>query len=117
MTLRAELAPQHIRVVEIMPGPVDTDMLEHSQVTAIEPGGAQYQAMAEHMNANKSHVAEMVQPAGAAASLIVDAILDDDGPMRYGCDPMSTGMIEAWRNTTDEQMMRGMLEALVPNSA
>lgn len=115
MTLRAELAPQHIRVVEIMPGPVDTDMLEHSQVTAIEPGGAEYRAMADHMNANKSHVAEMVQPVGVAASLIVDAVLDDDGPMRYGCDPMSTGMLEAWRKTTDERMMRSMLEALVPD--
>jgi NAD(P)-dependent dehydrogenase (short-subunit alcohol dehydrogenase family) len=115
MTLRAELAPQHIRVVEIMPGPVDTDMLEHSQVTAIEPAGAEYRALADHLNASKSHVAEMTQPVGAAASLIVDAILDDDGPMRYGCDPMSTGMIDTWRNTSDEQMMRGMLDALVPD--
>jgi NAD(P)-dependent dehydrogenase (short-subunit alcohol dehydrogenase family) len=117
MTLRAELAPQHIRVVEIMPGPVDTDMLEHSQVTAIEPAGAEYQTLAEHMNANKGSVATMIQPVGEAASLIVDAILDDDGPMRYGCDPMSTGMIDAWRQVSDEQMMIGMLEHLVPEPA
>jgi NAD(P)-dependent dehydrogenase (short-subunit alcohol dehydrogenase family) len=117
MTLRAELAPQRIRVVEIMPGPVDSDMLRHSQETRIRPASEPYQALAEHMNANKSIVATMIQPTAEAARLIVDAILDDDGPMRYGCDPMSTGMIDAWRDATDEEMMRGMLAQLVPQPA
>jgi NAD(P)-dependent dehydrogenase (short-subunit alcohol dehydrogenase family) len=112
MTLRAELASQGIRVVEIMPGPVDSDMLRHSQETKIHATGEPYRALAEHMNANKSMVATMIQPAADAARHIVDAILDDDGPMRYGCDPMSTGMIDAWRRATDEEMMRGMLEHL-----
>jgi NAD(P)-dependent dehydrogenase (short-subunit alcohol dehydrogenase family) len=117
MTLRAELAPQGIRVVEIMPGPVDSDMLRHSQETMVAPAGEPYRAVADHMNASKSMVASMIQPAGDAARLIVDAILDDDGPMRYGCDPMSTGMIDAWRRASDEKMMRGMLEQLVPEGA
>jgi NAD(P)-dependent dehydrogenase (short-subunit alcohol dehydrogenase family) len=112
MTLRAELAPQGIRVVEILPGPVESDMLRHSQETKIRPAGEPYRALAEHMNANKSMVATMIQPAADAARHIVGAILDDDGPMRYGCDPMSTGMIDAWRRATDEEMMRGMLEHL-----
>ena len=116
-TLRAELAPQGIRVVEIMPGPVDSDMLRHSQETMVAPAGEPYRAVADHMNASKSMVASMIQPAGDAARLIVDAILDDDGPMRYGCDPMSTGMIDAWRRASDEEMMRGMLEQLVPEGA
>jgi ribosomal protein L22 len=68
------------------------------------------------MNANKGMVAEMIQPAADAARLIVDAILDDDGPMRSGCDPMGSGLIDAWRRTTDEEMMRGMLEQLVPET-
>jgi NAD(P)-dependent dehydrogenase (short-subunit alcohol dehydrogenase family) len=116
-TLRTELAPQGIRVVEIMPGPVDSDMLRHSQETMVEPAGALYRPLADHMNANKSMVAEMIQPAADAARLIVDAILDDEGPMRSGCDPMGTGLIEAWRRSTDEEMMRGMLEQLVPEGA
>lgn len=115
-TLRAELAPQHIRVVEIMPGPVDSDMLRHSQATRVEPAGELYRPMADGMNANKGVVAEMIQPAADAARLIVDAILDDDGPMRSGCDPMGSGLIDAWRRTTDEEMMRGMLEQLVPET-
>jgi NAD(P)-dependent dehydrogenase (short-subunit alcohol dehydrogenase family) len=117
MTLRAELAPQGIRVVEIMPGPVESDMLRHSQETAVRPSGEPYQSLAEHMNSNKSMVATMIQPAADAARLIVDAVLDDDGPMRYGCDPMSAGMIDAWRQGSDEDMMRGMLQHLVPQSA
>jgi NAD(P)-dependent dehydrogenase (short-subunit alcohol dehydrogenase family) len=116
-TLRAELAPQGIRVVEIMPGPVDSDMLRHSQETMVDPASEPYRAVADHMNASKSMVASMIQPAGDAARLIVDAILDDDGPMRYGCDPMSIGMIDAWRRASDEEMMRGMLEQLVPEGA
>jgi NAD(P)-dependent dehydrogenase (short-subunit alcohol dehydrogenase family) len=116
-TLRAELAPQGIRVVEIMPGPVDSDMLRHSQETMVAPAGEPYRAVADHMNASKSTVASMIQPAGDAARLIVDAILDDDGPMRYGCDPMSTGMIDVWRRASDEEMMRGMLEQLLPEGA
>ena len=115
-TLRAELAPQHIRVVEIMPGPIDSDMLRHSQATMVEPAGELYRPMADGMNANKGMVAEMIQPAADAARLIVDAILDDDGPMRSGCDPMGSGLIDAWRRTTDEEMMRGMLEQLVPET-
>jgi NAD(P)-dependent dehydrogenase (short-subunit alcohol dehydrogenase family) len=117
MTLRAELAPQGIRVVEIMPGPVDSDMLRHSQETMVTPAGEPYRAAADHLNATKSTVASMIQPARDAARLIVDAILDDDGPMRYGCDPMSTGMIDAWRRASDEEMMRGMLEQLAPEGA
>jgi hypothetical protein len=92
-------------------------MLRHSQATMVAPAGEPYRAVADHMNASKSMVASMIQPAGDAARLIVDAILDDDGPMRYGCDPMSTGMIDAWRRASDEEMMRGMLEQLVPEGA
>ncbi|HMF82028.1 MAG TPA: SDR family NAD(P)-dependent oxidoreductase [Acidimicrobiia bacterium] len=117
MTLRAELAPQGIRVVEIMPGPVESDMLRHSQETMVEPAGALYRPLADRMNGNKSMVAEMIQPTADAAVLIVDAVLDGHGPMRSGCDAMGIGLIDAWRRSTDEEMMRGMLEQLVPETA
>ena len=48
-----------------------------------------------------------------AASAIVDAILDDGGPMRYGCDPLSEGMLDAWRGSSDEDFMAGMLRAFL----
>jgi hypothetical protein len=36
--------------------------------------------------------------------LIVDAILDDQGPMRHGCDPLSAGLLDLWRQSDDETM-------------
>jgi NAD(P)-dependent dehydrogenase (short-subunit alcohol dehydrogenase family) len=109
MSLRAELTPQHIRVVEIMPGPIDTDMLRHSQASRISTEHEPYRVMAETMNANKGNVATMICSCEDAANSIADAILDDDGPMRYGCDPMGIGLIEGWRNSSDEAFMGGML--------
>jgi NAD(P)-dependent dehydrogenase (short-subunit alcohol dehydrogenase family) len=109
MSLRAELALQGIRVVEVMPGPIDTDMLRHSQQSRITLEHAPYRSIAERVNANKAYVETMICPVDVAAANIVDAILDDDGPMRYGIDPLSLQMIETWRNTDDESLMRGML--------
>jgi hypothetical protein len=60
-------------------------------------------------------LAGLATPVTDAARAIVDAILDDGGPMRYGCDPMSDGMLAAWRNSTDEELMGGMLQAFLPD--
>ena len=58
----------------------------------------------------------MVASPASAAALIVDAILDDGGPMRYGCDPLSIGMLELWRQSDDETMFeltgRSLLDAV-----
>jgi hypothetical protein len=51
----------------------------------------------------------MVTSTADAAAAIATAILDDGGPLRYGCDPLSVGMLEAWRNTSDEDLMRAVL--------
>jgi hypothetical protein len=37
--------------------------------------------------------------------------------MRHGCDPLSVAMLEQWRHSSDEEMMRGMLAAFTPASA
>lgn len=104
-TLRVELAPSGIRVVEILPGPVDTDMF---QLSTGQPAAARfdrYRAMAEVATEVRRQSADpMVSPAADAAALIVDAILDDGGPMRYGCDPLAVGLIDLWRQSDDEAM-------------
>ena len=42
----------------------------------------------------------------------LNAILDDDAPLRAGCDDMSEGMLTAWRNSaSDEAWMRPLLES------
>jgi hypothetical protein len=56
----------------------------------------------------------MYTPAGEAARRIADAILDDDAPLRAGCDDMSEGMLTAWRNSSsDEAWMRPLLDSFV----
>ena len=111
-SLRAELAPFGIRVVEIMPGPIETDMLAASDRPAAAIEHEPYRALAEKMWATRQGVRAMYTPAAEAARRIADAILDDDGPLRYGCDDMSEGMLEGWSTApSDEAWMRGMLGA------
>jgi hypothetical protein len=54
-----------------------------------------------------------VSDPAVAAGLIVDAICDSAGPMRYGCDPLSIGMLELWRQSDDETMFALMGRSLV----
>ncbi|MBM3661116.1 MAG: SDR family NAD(P)-dependent oxidoreductase [Actinobacteria bacterium] len=111
-SLRTELMPLGIRVVEIMPGPIDTDMLEDSDRPAQAIEFPEYAPMARKMyDGRKLSLAGLVTPTADAARAIGDAILDDDGPLRSGCDPLSVGMLEAWRHTPDEDLMRAVMTA------
>ena len=108
-SLLVELAPFGIRVVEILPGPVDTEGLAHSSyVPAVEVPA--YRDQAERMMASRDQVrAVMVSPAQAAVR-IVDTILDDGAPMRSSCDPMGDALLERWRHTPDQELLDGALD-------
>ena len=95
-TLRCEVAPFGIRVIEIMPGPIETDMLVRSDRTpeAVEKDG--YREMAEAAYEGRKSVEDMITPADEAAARIRGAILDDAAPLKHGCDDLSTGMLGAW---------------------
>ena len=113
-SLRTELAPFGIRVLEIMPGPIDTEMLEGSDRPAHAVDEDEYAAMALRMyEGRKGKVADFVTPTADAARRIVDAILDDAAPLRVGCDPLSIGMLDSWRASSDEELMRPMVAAWV----
>jgi NAD(P)-dependent dehydrogenase (short-subunit alcohol dehydrogenase family) len=106
-SLRAEMAPFGVRVVEILPGPIDTDMFQDS--TGPNPAAryGRYAAMAAAADERRrAHADPMVIPPAEAATAIVDAILDDDGPMRYGCDPLGNGLLDLWRQSDDETLYR-----------
>jgi NAD(P)-dependent dehydrogenase (short-subunit alcohol dehydrogenase family) len=114
-SLRAELAPFRIRVVEIMPGPIETDMLAGSDRPAAAIEHDDYRALAETMWRNRKNVRSAYTAPAEAARRIADAILDDDGPLRYGCDDLSEGMLRAWSTTpSDEAWMRQFLSAFSP---
>ena len=104
-SLRVEVAPAGIRVVEILPGPIDTDMFALSTGEPAAHAFEHYRVMSEQTTKTRQEVADpMVIPPAQAAALIVDAILDDEGPMRYGCDPLSIGLVDLWRQSDDESM-------------
>jgi NAD(P)-dependent dehydrogenase (short-subunit alcohol dehydrogenase family) len=118
-SLRVEVEPSGIRVVEILPGPVDTDMFQLSKGEAAAAGFDRYRPMAEQAARLRVENADpMVASPASAAGLIVDAILEDDGPMRYGCDPLSIGLLELWRQSDDEAMFeltgRSLLDGMGP---
>jgi len=116
-SLRVEVAPLGIRVVEILPGPVDTDMFRLSTGELEASRYEQYRDMAAVATSLRREHADprVVDPADAAVA-IVDAILDDEGPMRHGCDPVSDELLELWRRNDDETvyslMGRSLLDEL-----
>ncbi len=117
-SLRVEVAPFGIRVVEILPGPVDTDMFRLSTGEQDAARFADYRALAGAAAMLRRQHADprVVEPAQAAAA-VVDAILDTSGPMRYGCDPISLELLELWRQCDDETVFtmtgRSMLDQAV----
>jgi len=110
-SLAAEVAQFGIRVVEIMPGPIETEMLLASDRPAAAIQHAEYKALAERMWEGRQGVRASYTPAPEAARRIADAILDDDGPLRYGCDPLSEGMLAGWNDTNNARWVRGMLKS------
>lgn len=117
-SLRTELAPFGIRVLEIMPGPIDTDMLAGSDRPAHAIDYPAYSAMAARMyEGRKGKVEGMITSTGDAARAIGDAILDDRAPLRVGCDPLSVGMLGAWRSSSDEELMAPMIDLWVKDAA
>jgi NAD(P)-dependent dehydrogenase (short-subunit alcohol dehydrogenase family) len=110
-SLRAELAPFGIRVLEIMPGPIETDMLAGSERPPEAIDDPAYAPMAQRYAQGRADAGEQSTPAEQAARAIVDAIVDDDAPLRVACDPLAIGLLDAWRGSSDEALMQAMLPA------
>ena len=102
-SLRVEVAPFGIRAVEILPGPVDTDMFRLSSGEQDAGRFADYRALgAVAAMLRQEHADPRVVQQAQAAAAVVDAILDGSGPMRYGCDPVSLELLDLWRQCDDE---------------
>ncbi len=105
-TLRVELAPFGIRVVDILPGPVESDMLAHSnrpREAAVYPD---YAEMAKAMYEQQRDTV-VATPAAVAAEMIRQAILADEGPLRHPCDPLGAHLLAGWR-ANPEDVVAGM---------
>lgn len=111
-TLATELAPFGIRVVEVLPGPIATDMLAAASTRAPEASArAAYAPMAERHRAGQRAVEGRATPAAEAAARIADAVLDDASPLRVACDPVGEQLLRAWRAKSDEEHRRAMAPA------
>ncbi len=116
-SLRVEVAPFGIRVVEILPGPIDTDMFRLSTGEQAAERFSDYRELADVAGElRRAHADPRVVEPASAAAVIVDAILDSSGPMRYGCDPVSDELMDLWRRHDDETVYaltaRSMLDML-----
>jgi NAD(P)-dependent dehydrogenase (short-subunit alcohol dehydrogenase family) len=120
-SLRVEVAPFGIRAVEILPGPVDTDMFRLSTGEQDAARFSDYRSLSDVAGElRRAHADPRVVEPAAAASAIVDAIEDSSGPMRYGCDPVSDELMELWRQHDDETVYaltaQSMLDMLSPEA-
>jgi NAD(P)-dependent dehydrogenase (short-subunit alcohol dehydrogenase family) len=108
-SLAAEVAQFGIRVIEILPGPIETEMLAASDRPPAAAEHADYRELAARLWEGRQGIRASYTPADEAARRIVDAICDDDGPLRYGCDDLSVGMLAGWNGTDNAHWVRGML--------
>lgn len=112
-SLRAEVAPHGVRVLEVLPGPVETDMLARSQHLPEAADNPAYRSLAEHVLVLRAPTDAASTPVDEAARRIVDAIDDEDAPWRLGCDDVGAGLVQAWSSTPDEQHQRSFLDAFL----
>jgi NAD(P)-dependent dehydrogenase (short-subunit alcohol dehydrogenase family) len=118
-SLRAEVADFGIRIIEILPGPIRTDLLKLSAQMSADPKPPPYDDLARRFLERRNHhgddqtgsVSQLrVNHPGTrpdeAARNIVAAILEPDGPFRYGCDSQSRPVLDAWRQAENEAFLR-----------
>jgi len=110
-SLRAEVAGFGIRVVEILPGPIETDMLATSDRLPEAARFAGYEDLARRAWEGRRQAGESSTSAVMAAGRIADAITNADAPLRNGCDDLGAGMLDGWRATPDERWIDDMLSA------
>lgn len=111
-SLQAEVRAFGIRVVEIMPGPVITDMLLGGDHPAEAIGYPEYAEHAHRLHETRAGIRDQYTPADVAAKRIVDAIEDSDGPLRYGCDPVSDGLLAGWRATPHDTWYAMLIDSM-----
>jgi NAD(P)-dependent dehydrogenase (short-subunit alcohol dehydrogenase family) len=111
-SLQAEGAAHGVRVVEVMPGPVDTDMLAGSDREPEAAAYAAYRALAQWAWRGRQASEAAKVPAADAAERVVRAILDDASPLRVWCDPIGEALVRAADASPYEARLRGALAAM-----
>ncbi len=115
-SLRVELASFGVRVIEVVPGAIATDMLAGVAGPPEAIDSPVYGAVAARVHAQRAPSVAAGTPPDDAARAIADAILNDDAPLRVACDPMGAGLLEAWRSSDDESLQAPMRALFTPST-
>lgn len=113
-TLRSELEPLGIRVLEIMPGAIDTDMARDSLMYRAPEAADNpvYAERAQRLQGFSAAAAASITSAESAAKDVVDAVTGGEDTLRFGCDDGSRGLLARWRSGSDEEMMKPFVAQL-----
>jgi NAD(P)-dependent dehydrogenase (short-subunit alcohol dehydrogenase family) len=112
-SLRTEVAPFGIQVIEVLPGPVDTDMLAASKVPSVARRTLPYRDMAARVDQLRE--GESPTSASYAAAVVVDAICADPPPFRLGCDILGAALLSGWATTPDEEWQTSFRAVFSPD--
>jgi NAD(P)-dependent dehydrogenase (short-subunit alcohol dehydrogenase family) len=111
-SLAAEVRPFGIRVIEVLPGPVETDMLAGSDREPEAAVHAGYEALARWAHVARRGMNGRTTPAAEAARRIADAVLDDASPLRVACDDVGRAMLAGADAAPFEARLAGALGAM-----
>jgi NAD(P)-dependent dehydrogenase (short-subunit alcohol dehydrogenase family) len=112
-SLRTEVAPFGIHVIEVLPGPVDTDMLTASKVPSDARRTPPYREMAERVEQLRR--GESPTSVSEAAAVVADAICADPPPSRLGCDPLGAALLSGWATTPDDEWQAPIRAMFAPD--
>jgi NAD(P)-dependent dehydrogenase (short-subunit alcohol dehydrogenase family) len=110
-SLRGEVADHGIRVLEVLPGPITTDMLAGSSIVPEAVASEPYRPLAERVGKVRGAIADVQTPPAEAAATIVRAILDEKAPLRVACDATGQALLAGWDATSDEEWLQSFLDA------
>jgi NAD(P)-dependent dehydrogenase (short-subunit alcohol dehydrogenase family) len=110
-SLAAELAPLGVRVLDVQPGPIATDMLADSDRLPEAAAHAAYRPLAEWVQRARRGMGSNVTSAPDAARAIADAIADPARAGRVTCDPVGAALV-AGADAPHAERLRGALAAL-----
>ncbi len=92
-SMRVEVAPFDIRVLEVPPGPIATDMLAESDRRPEAADSPGYEQLAQDVWDGRRSVEPFVTPVADAADRIVAAILDDTVNGIVACDQLGADLM------------------------
>ena len=100
-----------MRVLEVLPGPIATDMLTGSSGALPAAEHAAYARLSAWAAVGRRETERHRTSAAEAAGRIADAILDDASPLRVACDPVGEALLAAADTTPHAERMAAALRA------